>query len=180
MSVPDSDADRYEEFLQHFTQAHDRLFAYILTLLPHRADAEDVFQRCSVLLWRKFEEFDRDREFLPWACGVAYYEVRNFLRVSARDRLQFKNELIQQLADRRMSKPDLTDGRISALRGCFAKLKTHDQELLSAVYGNAVTLSDFAKSTGRALQTLYNRLTLVRRRLQDCVERSLAVEGETA
>ena len=75
-------------------QDRDRILAYIQSLLPHRADAEDVFQRCSIVLWRKFHDFDVQQEFLPWACGVAFYEVRNFLRVAARDRLQFNDTLI--------------------------------------------------------------------------------------
>ena len=50
-----------------------------LALLPNEQDAQDVFQRTSLVLWQKFDQFDSDRDFLPWACGVAHYEVRNFL-----------------------------------------------------------------------------------------------------
>jgi DNA-directed RNA polymerase specialized sigma24 family protein len=36
--------ERYETFLRCFAQERDRVFAYVQSLLPHRADAEDVFQ----------------------------------------------------------------------------------------------------------------------------------------
>jgi RNA polymerase sigma-70 factor len=171
--------ERYETFLRCFAQERDRVFAYVQSLLPHRADAEDVFQRCSIVLWRKFEDFDPDREFLPWACGVAFYEVRNFLRVAARDRLQFDEDLIAQLAERRLDSLRNADHRLNALRGCLGDLKPHDRELVSAAYDDERPLSEFARSTGRALQTLYNRLSVVRRRLLDCVQRKLAIEGES-
>src|SRR4051812_38209808 len=39
------------DFLARFVKAERRLFAYILTLLPHRADAEDVLQEVSAIMW---------------------------------------------------------------------------------------------------------------------------------
>ena len=78
---------------------HERLFAYVFSLLPRRADAEDVFQRTSLTLWQKFEQWDRVTPFLSWACGVAFYQVRNFVRVASRDRLQFSDDLLARLSD---------------------------------------------------------------------------------
>ncbi len=180
MTAQGFQSDPYELFLRCFAQDRDRIFAYIHSLLPHRADAEDVFQRCSVLLWRKFGQFDAHREFLPWACGVAFYEVRNFVRVAARDRLQFDDEVMQQLADRRMETLGQYDQRLGHLRGCLTELKPVDRELVRAVYEQDRSQTEFAESTGRALQTLYNRLSLVRRSLLECVQRKLAAEGRLA
>lgn len=180
MTERELNSDRYEVFLQHFMQDRDRILAYVQSLLPHRADAEDVFQRCSVVLWRKFDDFDSQREFLPWACGVAFYEVRNFLRVSARDRLQFGDQLIEQLAERRLQSVQQVDRRLEALRGCLNGLKEEDRDLVHAAYDESTPLSEFAESSGRARQTLYNRLTIVRRRLLECVQHKLSAEGEPA
>ncbi len=172
--------DRYEVFLRLFAQNRHRILGYVQSLLPHRADAEDVFQRCSIVLWRKFREFDIQREFLSWACGVAFYEVRNFLRVAERDRLQFGDELIEQLAERRLKSPVVADQRLDALRDCLDGLKAEDRELVHAAYADSAALSEFARSSGRSVQTLYNRLSLLRRRLQECVQRRLSAEGEPA
>lgn len=177
MTAQEFQSDPYEAFLRCFSQDRDHIFAYIHSLLPHRADAEDVFQRCSLLLWRKFDQFDTTREFLPWACGVAFYEVRNFVRVAARDRLQLDDELMQQLADRRMETLRDSDQRLEHLRGCLGELKPADHELVRAVYEQDRSLPDFAESTGRALQTLYNRLSLLRRSLQECVQRKWLRKG---
>lgn len=174
-STPPS--DRYEAFLHCFAHDRDRIFAYVRSLLPHRADAEDVFQRCSILLWRKFDDYDAQRPFFPWACGVAFYEVRNFLRVAARDRLQFDDELLGQLAEQRLASLQHADRRLEALRDCLAGLESADRELIRAAYDDSQPLSALAEASGRALQTLYNRLSTLRRRLLECVERRLAADG---
>lgn len=171
---------RYEDFLRVFARDRDRLFAYVYSLLPHRADAEDVFQRCSLLLWRKFVEFDRDREFLPWACGVAFYEVRNFLRSAERDRLQFSPELIEQLAESRLESLGRAGDRLAALRDCIEQLRAADRDLISVFYGSSEQLTAFAAASGQALQTLYNRLSRIRQTLLKCIDRRIALEGSQA
>jgi RNA polymerase sigma-70 factor (ECF subfamily) len=173
-------ADRYEEFLNLFARDRERIYAYIFSLLPHRADAEDVFQRSSILLWRKLEQFDRQGSFFAWACGVAYYEVCNFLRVAHRDRLQFDIELVGQLAERRRETLGRDEDCRAALRRCLDHLKGGDRELIDQVYYGDRSVKELAETTGRAPQTLYNQLSQIRRRLFDCMQRRLAAEGGPA
>jgi len=173
----DMDTEQYEAFLRIFSRDRDRILAYIQSLLPHRSDAEDVFQRCSILLWRKFHDFDQRCEFLPWACGVAFYEVRNFRRVAARDRLQFNEELIDQLAEKRLGTLWKVDARLEALQDCLMRLKTADRDLIRAAYDDERSISEIAEATGRVLQTLYNRLSILRSGLLECVQRKLATQG---
>jgi RNA polymerase sigma-70 factor (ECF subfamily) len=176
-SGDDALADRYEEFLNLFARDRDRIYAYIYSLLPHHADAEDVFQRCSILLWRKLGQFDRSGSFLAWACGVAFYEVCNFLRVADRDRLQFDLALIGQLAERRREKLERDEDQRAALRQCLEQLPGAERELIQQVYYGDRSVKELAESTGRAPQTLYNQLSQIRRRLFHCMQRTLAAEG---
>ncbi len=178
---PDAGSDRrYADFLAYFSADCERLHAYIYSLLPHHADADDVFQRCSLLLWRKFETFDQDRDFLSWACGVAFYEVKNFLRTAQRDRLQFNEALIELLAEERSNDLPLQPARLTALRQCLRKLTERQQQLVAHAYGSGQTLADLAAATGRSAQTLYNQLNTIRRKLAACVEARLALEGDEA
>ena len=177
--VTDESQDRrYEEFLQHFLRDQARIFAYVRALLPHYADAQDVFQRCSLTLWRNFDQFDHERLFLPWACRIAFNEVRNFRRVAGRDKLQFADDLVEQLAEQRMERLTQRDQRSSALRTCVEKLKAADRDLLRLVYEESQTVETIAQSAGKAMQTIYNRLSALRRMLLDCIEQKLT-SGET-
>ena len=173
------DGDSYELFLRLFSEHRDRLFAYIHSMLPHRYDAEDVFQRCSIVMWRKFDTYERDRDFMAWACGVAFFEVRNFIRVASRDHMQFSETLIHQLAEHRSARLSETSARLDALQQCLESLDPKDRELVRCAYDDSRSLNDIAKTSGRAIQTLYNRLSILRRRLFECVSHRVSGEGAT-
>ncbi len=49
--------DKTEEFVRLFAAHHNRLLAYILAMMHDRADAEEVFQETSLVLWREFDHF---------------------------------------------------------------------------------------------------------------------------
>lgn len=164
----------YEEFLHRFTRDRERIFAFVCSLVPRLADAEDVFQKCSLVLWRKFGEFERDESFLAWACGVARFEVCNHQKTIGRDRLHFDEDLVHQLALHRIESLSDYDDRISALRSCLKGLSEEQRRLLDAAYGRGETVKQFAQATGSAVQTLYNRLGRLRRQLFDCIQNRLA------
>lgn len=173
----DQGAGHYEEFLRLFARDRERIFTYIYSLLQHHADAEDVFQRCSLLLWRKFARFDREGSFLSWACGVALYEVRNFARVAGRDRMRLDPDLIGQLAERRLESLEQDEDRLDALRRCLERLKGPERELIQRVYCGDCSVAELADVTGRATQTVYNQLSQIRRKLFNCVQRALTAQG---
>lgn len=175
----DISGDLHVKFLHVFTQHRNQIYSYIFSLLPHRDDAEDVFQRTSLILWKKFPEYDESSSFFSWACGVAFYEVKNFIRVAQRKRLQFREDVIEQLADERAGIPQLKlDQRASTLQECIKKLKDKDRELINQVYREQTPVKELADAAGAAIQTLYNRLNQIRRQLTHCIERTLSYTGE--
>lgn len=165
------------QFVYYFSRDHQRIFAYIFTLLPNRTDAEDVFQKTSLTLWQKFDEFEHERDFCSWACGIAFFTVRNFLRVSGRHRLYFDDDLISTMADERVSQQKRSDARIEALDHCIAKLNNADRDLVFRAYEDGSSIKDIASQMGRSVQTLYNRLNRIRRGLVECVDTNLVSPG---
>jgi hypothetical protein len=87
--------DSHEEFVRLLNASHRQLLDYLVSLLGNRHDAEDVLQRTSITLWRKFDVFERGTNFAAWAGTVAFYEARNFQRMGARSRLQFGDALME-------------------------------------------------------------------------------------
>ncbi|NMC21789.1 MAG: sigma-70 family RNA polymerase sigma factor [Thermogutta sp.] len=161
-----------EEFVAQFSRCHERLFGYIYSLVPHEQDARDIFQRVSLLLWRKYSSFDAEADFFAWACGVAYYEVRNFFRVSARSRLKFNDELLNTLAVEKARRGS-EDRRLEALQECLKELPSAERKLLMEVYGDGRPIHEVANECGKAVQTVYNRLNLIRRKLYARMQRAL-------
>ena len=44
-------------------------------LVPHKEDVDDVLQQTATRLWAKWDEYDVDQPFTPWAIKFAYFEV---------------------------------------------------------------------------------------------------------
>jgi RNA polymerase sigma-70 factor, ECF subfamily len=174
----ESTSERKVEFAARLRQHQNQLFGYIYSLLRDFDDADDLFQQTSLVLWDKFDLFDPSKSFIAWACGVARYEVSNFLRSRGRQRLYFTDELSLMLieAHEELEQEDL-EGRRSALATCMKKLRARDQELLDACYERAARIPEVARGWGRSSQSIHNSLRRIRRTLFECVSRSLAHEG---
>jgi RNA polymerase sigma-70 factor (ECF subfamily) len=168
-----SGEDRHERFVRLLSAAHDRLVAFLASLLGNRFDAEDVFQQASVTMWRKFDTFKPGTNFDAWAAKVAFYESREFRRLKARERFQFSDTLLETLAEERLPDLEHTEARIAALEHCMGKLDDSGRALVEAAYFEEGSILTLAAQLGRAPQTLYNKLNLLRRMLAECIERRL-------
>lgn len=161
-------------FVQLFAQHQRGIHAYICTLVPNRVDADDVMQETSLVLWRKWEEFDRNRDFIRWACGIAFNEVLKLRRRVATRRCYFNEELLQQLSVEAIEQSDALEMRQTALTGCIKKLGLRDRELIERRYRTKTTSRQVADELGRPASTVYKALARIRDVLYDCVERTIA------
>ena len=166
------------EFADLLARHQGQLLGYIYSLVRDLDDADDLFQQTSLVLWDKFDQFDPSRSFVGWACGVARYEVLNFLRSRRRDRLYFSDELSLALieAQEELDQERLEERR-TALACCMKKLRERDKDLLEACYDRASGVREVARARGRSPQSIHNSLRRIRRALFDCVRRSLAQGG---
>jgi RNA polymerase sigma-70 factor, ECF subfamily len=166
-------------FITQFLKAQRRIFAYILTLLPHQADAEDVLQQVSAIMWEKFDENDPPGDFTSWGCRIAYLEILHYRRSRQRQRVVFSEELLEHLAG--AIEEDSTslqlDERLEALDNCLEKLSRRDRQLLAERFKEGATPLSTALSVGRSVDAVYKAMARIRRDLYDCVTRTLAGGG---
>ncbi len=148
-----------------------------MTLLPRRDDVEEVLQQTAVALWEKFDEFDPQQEFLPWATRFAYFQVLNFRKELARTRLVYSEEVMKSLAETRAELSEELEERRAALRHCLAKLKTEDRSLLERRYAESLTVKSLAEESGRTVKSLYRRLDRIRELIATCIERDTTPAG---
>src|SRR5262249_43469814 len=83
-------------FLRLFLQNERRLYAYILTLLPNRADADDVLQEASLVMWDKFDDENPPADFTAWGCRIAYFKVLDFCKKRHRSRVVFSQAMLER------------------------------------------------------------------------------------
>jgi RNA polymerase sigma-70 factor, ECF subfamily len=169
---------QHDQFVERFVRSQDRIYAYVVTLLPNRADAEEVFQQTSLVLWKKWQQFDPDRDFVRWACGVAHLEVANFLRKHRdRGRVYPHEDVLAEIGQTRLESNDLLEARRRALEHCLDRLKKGSRELLERCYAGKDTIKTIAEELGQRPNAVYMTLKRLRRVLFDCINRTLAEEG---
>lgn len=154
------------------------LYSFVFSLLPNHVEAEDVFQRVSVVLWSKFDDFQAGTQFWRWAARVAQLEVQDYRKRQKRERLQFWSEdVIEAVATAHLEYSELLQHQRQALGACLEKLTPRDRELIALRYGaEQITTKHLADKLGRPLVTLYKALSRIRRTLYECIQRTLARE----
>ncbi len=167
-------AERQEEFIGLLNGAHALLLRYVRSLVVNRHDAEDILQRTSIVMWRRFHTYVAGTDFVAWATTVAFYEVRNFQRATGRSRITFDDQLLEILAAERAIDIHRWSDRSEALESCVEKLDSSGRQLVQAIYVEGMVVAEFAQRQQLAVQTIYNKLNLIRRALAECVERRIA------
>ncbi len=166
-------------FLGLFLKAERRIFAYIFTLLPNRADAEDVLQDVSKLMWEKFDETDPPGDFVAWGCRIAFYRVMEHRRSQRRERVIFSDAMLERVAETVSEHAGALrlDDRHDALACCLGKLTRRDRELLEERFKEGASVRSVADRLGRSADAVYKALARVRRVLHECVERTISAGG---
>lgn len=167
---------RHNQFLRAFTAHEPALRAYVRRLVPTRADADDVMQEASVVLWEKFGSFRDGADFRAWAFGVARFEVLAWLRDKGRDRLVLDEAVVAMLATATVEDESLLQRQREALEACIAKVAPDQRELLLQAYQPETRIQDIAPGSGRTVPGFYQWLHRVRRILLDCIRRTLSQE----
>ena len=174
----DGEPNRDSDFAGLLRAHQVQIFAYIYSMVRNFDDADDLFQQTSLAMWNKYDQYDPSRSFVAWACGVARFEVSNFVRARSRQRLYFSDDLSLLLIDAQESlERDRVEERREVLAGCVKKLRKGDQQLVEACYGEESRVPEVAREWGRSSQSIHNSLRRIRRSLFECVRRSLAPGG---
>ncbi|HJZ92254.1 MAG TPA: sigma-70 family RNA polymerase sigma factor [Gemmataceae bacterium] len=177
----DDRPDKSKVFLRLFLQNERRLYAYVLTLLPNRADADDVLQDASLVMWDKFHPESPPDDFAAWGCRIAYFKVLDFFKKGHRARVRFSQEMLERVAETAIEQAGVLqlDARRDALAGCIEKLPARDRDLLARRFTPGATTKSTSDQIGRSVDAVYKALARVRRALFECVQRALAREGRS-
>jgi RNA polymerase sigma-70 factor (ECF subfamily) len=179
--LPADDSAKSRLFLPLFLQNQRRVYAYVLTLLPHRADADDVLQEASLVMWDKFDPDHLPEDFAAWGCRIAYFKVLDHRKKGQRCRVTFSQPLLDRLAETAVEQAAALqlDARSDALSGCVEKLNPRDRDLLARRLAEGATTRSTAAQVGRSPDAVYKALAKIRQALFDCVGRALG-RGENA
>ncbi len=169
--------DAQREFVRLFSRHQRQIHAYIGTVLGNAADVEEVLQETSIVLWSKFDTFDRERSFVKWACGIAHLQLLRFFRTHRRRMLPLDDHVIELLLADRQRLEDELSSRSGALAECMQGLRAKDRTLVETCYRPGAKINRVAEDLGRSVDSIYHTLGRIRRTLLACIERRTAQEA---
>ncbi len=170
------EASRHRAFLRQFTANEAAIRAFVRRLVPARADADDIMQDVSVVLWEKFESFLEDGNFRAWAFGVARFEVLAWLRDKGRDRLVLSEKVVERFGEEAESAEPRLARQREALERCIVEVAPAQRDLLLRAYEPGARIADLARASRRSEPGFYQWLYRMRKLLLECIRRNLAKE----
>lgn len=168
--------DPTELFIKLYTKNETRLRNFVRSMVPTWESVDEVMQEASLVMWRKFDQFDPDTEFLKWSQVVCRFEALKCRRRKARDRHIFSEDLLEMLASEiEEEDEELFVREKQALRSCLLKVKEPHRELLLAAYAKGAKIKEVAEQAGKSPTSVYKLLNRVREKLHDCISTQLQV-----
>lgn len=172
METPNHDA-----FAELFVHNQTSLYRYIVTLVPHRADADELFQLTNLTLWKTWDRYDPERPFLAWAYGIAQNHIRNFFRKQQNRRWLFSDSFLDELTDVQLKEDKYLVRRQEALNICLEKLTTRQRELVEWRYQGEQSMQEVALRRGLSLDAAYKAIQRIRALLYECINRTTEMEA---
>jgi RNA polymerase sigma-70 factor (ECF subfamily) len=165
------------DFLPLFMANEAQIRAFVRTLVHDPREVDDIFQAVALVLWQKFDQYDRSRPFGPWARGIAANEVLAMRRGNARCPTPFPPEVVVAILDEferfLMSRGSVSD-TAEALDKCVEALPPTSQKMLQLRYGEAMQIQQVASRLGQTMGATQRALSRIHKRLAECIERRLA------
>jgi len=171
--------DNQLEFTDLISGCERGLLQYILSLVASHADALDVLQETAAALWEKFEKYDRNMPFEPWARKFAHIQVLKFREVRGRRQwrlVRLSDETVAALASEYDMHRKVVELRERALIQCVKELSVEDCELLHRRYWQEASLRDEARTGEKSEHQLYRRLGRIRFQLRKCIDFTIVNE----
>ena len=162
--------NRYNEFVRLYSHHEPHIRAFLRSLLPTWQDVDEVIQEVSIIIWKKFDKFDRSTDFMRWVCVIARLETLKYRRKHARSRLVFSDELYTLMADEGNEEFEQRQEEFKALKSCLANLPEKQRNFVNKVYEDGVKTVDLASQLDTTVSSLYMKMTRIRKALFKCIK----------
>ena len=170
--------EQNRQFVLLWSQHGQRVYAYLFTLVPHHADADELFQETATTLWEQFHKFEPESNFQAWACRVAFNKVRNFRKTSSHRPVAFSDQFVDLIDEATIRDSQSLDAENVALADCLQKLTIADQQLIGERYQSGASVRGVAESSGRSVHVIYKALSRIHDSLLECMQQAAADEED--
>ncbi len=165
-----------EAFLDLLAAHEAQLLGFLCAIVRNYQDAEDLFQQSVLTMWKKFDSFEANTNFVGWGCRIARNHAMNLGQ--ARRAIPLSDEVLELLTvEQEAEEPELRIARRRALSRCIDKLSAKDRVLVDAAYNSDQSIQMVAEHLGRSAAGVYNSLSRIRSALYRCIQATIAQEA---
>jgi RNA polymerase sigma-70 factor, ECF subfamily len=170
-----SDALHHEQFMRLFVQHEPQILRAIMVLVPQAADARDVLQETSVVLWQQFAAYDPRRPFVNWALGYARNFIRRHFRAVERGR-RLSDGAVEALLTAAGPRAELMEQRADALAACLRDMPSASRQILEGYYYQQQTVQELSRRHSKSAEAIYKIIQRLRLALLDCINQRLPAQ----
>ena len=169
--------DMSYDFVRQLVQSQNKIYAYILTLVPNWNDAEDILQDTVELLWRKYGKCNDIENFSTLGISIAKNLVFTYYRNKKKQECFLEQHAIENIAAHAEQITSESDDRIKILRKCLGKLSDRDSELIKLRYEKGMKIKNVAEISNRSVAALYKAMGRVHDAIMKCIKSGISREG---
>ncbi len=167
------------DFITLLTPNYYKIHGFILTMVAHRTDTEDVLQSTIAYMWEHFDDFKQGTNFLSWAFTIAKFQVLTYRNKKNRSIVFYSDKALHLIEQENRKTAHEMDHRLQYLNRCFKKLRDQDISIIKQRYDKSVTVKMMAEELGTSINIVYKRIAKIKKALLRCVQHYI-VKGELA
>jgi RNA polymerase sigma-70 factor (ECF subfamily) len=163
-------------FVDLLTANYYRIHAFVLSMVPNDADADDIMQETATLMWKNFDRFEPGTNFVAWAVTIAKFQVMRYQKDRSRSRIVLSEKTHDLLIEDNKHLEHQMQARFQALQKCIKHLPQKDQEFLQLRYSQGASAKTVARLIGASVGAVYRHGSRLMDLLLRCIRQTLACD----
>jgi RNA polymerase sigma-70 factor, ECF subfamily len=169
------DKDSTKEFMSLLLSNQKQIYLYILSIVVHPSDADDILQDTLAEMWRGFAGFQAGTNFVAWGKTIAKYKIMNYRKKNRNSKLLFDDDLVAILEAESERLSNLPE-RLDAMKLCSKKLTDKELTFLRMRYELGLSFRKIASEYGVSKQRIYAIISHIHTKLARCIKSTLNVD----
>ena len=154
-----------EQFIREYSACEQDIRFYIGSLINNKSDVDDILQETATAIWKRYDQRDPEKPFLPWAFAFAFNAVRNYRHRLRTRQKYFSDGLWESMAAVEEKRHEELVTQSAFLPGAIRKLNDRERLLIEHRYSSGGTIQALAERLGEKPDALYKQLQRAREKL---------------
>ncbi len=168
---------RRQRFSELMREHHSQLLVFATAIVKDHDSAKDIVQDALVTAWKKFDQYETDRDFGKWMRGIIRNKCKDWFRKHQKDALP-DIEVVEMEVDIEswQSANAAGTGVFETVEVCMEKLPENLKGAVDTYYFENRDGTDAAEQLQITPANLRKRLERARALLHDCISRTIEAD----